>query len=107
MKKVTFYKTMYNGKNNPPKLEKAEGYRETYTLPGTGETISLVFEKRAYEWAITEESTGLLVRRNFNTRRDAINSITPELIRLIAEIIPGQDRYRTSINIERGKHEEV
>ena len=106
MKKITFYKTMFGGANRPPKIETGTGYKKIYTISGTNNEISLIFEKRAFDWAITEEKTGFLVRGDYRTRKEAENSITPELLKAINEKLPRLNHYITLINIERGKREE-
>ena len=106
MKKVTFYKAMYTSKGKPPKFEKSTGYQSFYTVTGTDIEISLVFEKCPYDWAITEESTGMLVRRNFNTRKEAEAYITPSMIKAIAERLPSVNELRTMLNIYRGRVED-
>lgn len=106
MKKVTFYKAMFNGKNKPPRFEKSTGYQSFYTVTGTDIEISLVFEKCPHDWAITEESTGMLVRRNFNTRKEAEAYMTPDLIKAIAERLPSVNDLRTMLNIYRGRVED-
>lgn len=107
MKKVIFYKTMFGGANRPPKIETGTGYKQFYTITGTNIEISLIFEKRAFGWAITEEKTGLLVRDGYRTRKEAENSITPELLKAISEKLPKLNHYITLVNIERGKREEI
>ena len=107
MKKVTFFKTMYGGKNQPPKIETAIGYKQLYTVTGTDIEISLIFEKRRYDWSITEEKSGLGVRGNFRTRKEAEQYITPELLKAINERLPSVNHYITLLNIERGKRTEA
>ena len=103
MKKITFYKTMFDGDNRPPKIEIGTGYKQLYPVTGTNIEISLIFEKRSFDWAITEEKTGLLVRRNYRTRKEAENSITPELLKAINERLAKLNHYITLVNIEREK----
>lgn len=108
MKKVIFYKTMYGGKNQPPKIETAAGYKQLYTVTGTDIEISLIFEKRSFDdWAITEEKSGLLIRGCFPTRKAAEQAVTPELLKAINEKLPGVNHYITILNIERMKKMEV
>lgn len=97
---------MFGGANRPPKIETGTGYKKIYTISGTNNEISLIFEKRAFDWAITEEKTGFLVRGDYRTRKEAENSITPELLKAINEKLPRLNHYITLINIERGKREE-
>lgn len=106
MKKVIFYKTMYGEKNQPPKIETSTGYQQYYTVSGSDIEISLIFEKCAHDWSITEEKSGFLVKRNFCTRKEAEQSITPEMIKIIADKLPGLNHYITLLNIERGKRED-
>lgn len=105
MKKINFYKTM-QGTNGKPDIRSATGYQQFYTIAGTDIELSLVFEKCAYDWSITEEKSGFLVNRNFRTRKEAEQSITPELIKAIADKLPGLNYYITLVNIERGKRED-
>lgn len=107
MKKVIFYKTMYGGKGQPPKIETATGYRQLYTVTGTDIEISLIFEKREFEWAITEEKSGFLVKQDFPTRKAAEESVTPELLKMIADKLPTLNDYITVLNIHRMRSGEV
>ena len=107
MKKVLFYKTMYGGANKPPKIETGTGYKQIYTVPGTDREISLIFEKRAYDWSITEEKSGLMILCNFQTRAAAAQAVTPELITKINDRLPSVNHYITMVNIERGKREDI
>lgn len=107
MKKVIFYKTMYGGKDQPPKIETATGYKQLYTVTGENLEISLIFEKRSFDWAITEEKSGLLVRDNFRTRKEAAESVTPDLLKAINKKLSSVNYYITLLNIERGKRTEV
>ena len=103
MKKVTFYKTMFDGAGKPPKIETATGYQSYYTITGTDIEISLIFEKRLHDWAITEEKSGMLVLSNFKTKADAEKAVTCELLRAIHNRLPSVNHYITILNIERGK----
>ena len=107
MKKVLFYKTMSGGANKPPKIETGTGYKQIYAVLGTDREISLIFEKRAYDWSITEERSGLLILCNFSTRKAAAEAVTPELITRIYERLPSCNKYITMVNIERGKREDI
>lgn len=106
MKKVTFYKAMYDGKGKPPRFQKSTGYRSFYTVTGTDIEISLVFEKRAHDWAITEESSGMLVLSNFNTRKEAEVAVNPNILRAIADRLHSVNELRTMLNIYRGRVED-
>lgn len=103
MKKVTFYKTMFNSSGKPPKIVTASGYQSYYTITGTDIEISLCFDKRASDWVITEESSGLSVLSGFKTRAEAEKAVTPELLRKIHEVLPSNNKYIQMVNIERGK----
>lgn len=105
MKKTVFYKAKFNGIGEPPKYEKAEGYRQLYTVTGTDIEISLIFEKRELDWAITEEKSGLLVWRNFRTRKEAEAFITPEFLQKISDVLYTTRDYVTMLNIYRGRVE--
>lgn len=83
MKKIEFYKTMFNGSGKAPRYEKSTGYDADYVSNGT--IIKLIFEKCKHDWCITEFSSGLQVRRNFDTRKEALEFITPELLQKIIE----------------------
>ena len=103
MKKVTFYKTMFGGKGKPPRFETASGYQSFYTVTGTDIELSLIFHKSGASWAITEESTGLLIQLGFGTRKEAESAITPDLLRKINDRLPSVNEYRTMLNIYRGR----
>lgn len=109
MKKVTFYKMIRDPRENYATPQASTGYKQTYNYydPSGRDAfeISLIFEKRAFDWAITEEKTGFLVRGNFRTRKEAEKSVTPELLKAINEKLPGLNYYITLVNIERGKRE--
>lgn len=111
MKKVTFYKMIRDPRENRARPQQGTGYKQIYSYydPSSRDTfeISLIFEKRAFDWAITEEKTGFLVRGNYRTRKEAENSITPELLKAINEKLPGLNHYITLVNIERGKRTEA
>lgn len=106
MKKVIFYKTMSGGEGDPPKIKTATGYRQIYELYEPDLSISLIFEKRASDWSITEEKSGCLVKTGFRTRKAAEQAITPELLKMIADKLPGLNHYITLLNIERMKRTE-
>ena len=102
MRKVTFYKMMNTG------AVSASGYQETFYIYPDGDEISLVFEKRGnQDWSITEESTGLLVRGYFPSRKAAKEAITAEMLKMIVDRLPEFNHYKTMVNIARFKHEEV
>ena len=103
MKKTTFYKTMFGGSNCPPKIETGTGYKKIYTISGTNNEISLIFEKCRFDWAITEEKSGMLVLRNFRTRKEAELAVTENLLQAINKRLQSVNYYITLLNIERGK----
>ena len=98
MKKKTFYKMMAGNK-----IEKAEGYQQYYNIPGTDIEISLCFDKRPFDWAITEESSGMLIRRNFKTRKAAESSVNINMLKAIHKRLPSVNHYITMLNIHRGR----
>lgn len=103
MKKVTFYKSMFGGANKPPRIETATGWQSFYTITGTDIEISLIFENRGNDWAITEEKSGMMVLCNFRTRAEAEKAVTMDLLRKINDRLPSLNYYITILNIERGK----
>ena len=103
MKKTTFYKTMFGGDNCPPKIETGTGYKKIYTISGTNNEISLIFEKRRFDWAITEEKSGMLILRNFRTRKEAELAVTENLLQAINKRLKSVNSYITLLNIEREK----
>ena len=103
MKKITFYKTMFGGDNCPPKIETGTGYKQLYPVTGTNAEISLIFEKRRFDWAITEEKSGMLVLRNFRTRKEAELAVTENLLQAINKRLQSVNSYITLLNIEREK----
>ena len=103
MKKTTFYKTMFGGDNQPPKIEIGTGYKQLYPVTGTNIKISLIFEKRRFDWAITEEKSGMLVLRNFRTRKEAELAVTENLLQAINKRLKNMNYYITLLNIEREK----
>ena len=105
MKKVTFYKTMFGSANRPLKIETGTGYKKKYTISGTDNEISLIFEKRRFDWAITEEKSGMLVLQNFRTRKEAELAVTENLLQAINKKMQSVNYYITLVNIERGKIE--
>ena len=111
MEKITFYKMILDPRTRKAVPQAATGYQQTYNYydPSRRDAfeISLVFEKRAFDWGITEETSGFFVKGNFRTRKEAENSITPELLKAIAEKLPGLNHYITLVNIERGKREDL
>lgn len=111
MKKTTFYKMIFDSRTRKATPQISTGYKQTYNYydPSRREAfdISLIFEKREFDWAITEEKTGFLVRGDFRTRKEAENSITPELLIAISKRLPELNHYITMINIERGRQEKT
>lgn len=109
MKKVTFYKMIFDPRTRKAAPHAATGYKQTFNYydPSRRDAfeISLIFEKRAFDWAITEEKSGFFVKGDFRTRKEAENSVTAELLKAIAEKLPGLNHYITMVNIERGKRE--
>lgn len=95
MQKIEFYKTMFNGAGKAPRYEKSTGYDADYIC--NGNIIKLIFEKCKYDWCITEFSSGLQVRRNFSTRKSALEFITPELLQKISEILK-DNKYITMLS---------
>lgn len=109
MKKVTFYKVIIDPRTRRATTRAATGYRKIFNYydPSSRDAfeISLIFEKRAFDWAITEEKSGFLVFGNFPTRKAAENRVTPELLKAINDKLPGLNHYITLVNIARGKAE--
>ena len=109
MKKVKFYKMIYDPRTRKAAPQAATGYKQIFNYydPSTRDAfeISLIFEKRAFDWSITEEKSGFLIKANFRTRKDAENAVTAELLKAISEKLPGLNDYITLVNIERGKHD--
>jgi hypothetical protein len=100
MTKIDFYKTMFNGPGKSPRYEKSQGYIIDYMVDGT--IIKLIFEKCKHDWSITEYTSGLLIRRNFTTRKNAMESITPVLLQAISERLKN-NKYITMLNEYRAK----
>ena len=101
MTKIEFFKTMYGGKNQPPRYERSAGYGVDYVMDGN--IIKLIFEKCKYDWCITEYSSGLQIRRNFKTRKEALNIVTPELLKTIAERLK-DNKYVTMLSKYRANN---
>lgn len=105
MKKITFYKAMSGGANRPPKFEIGTGYKKIYTISGSKDEISLIFEKCRFAWAITVEKSGLCLYRHFRTRKEAELSITENLLQELNKCLQRgkYDYYIKLLNIEREK----
>ena len=107
MEKVTFYKMIFDPRTRKAAPQAATGYRQIFNYydPSGRDAfeISLIFEKRAFDWAITEEKSGFLVKCDFRTRKEAVNSITAEMLKAINEKLPALNNYITMVNIARQK----
>lgn len=87
MYKTDFYITQPAPKNSGKKctFTKVSGWGELLEAPG-GDLIEIRLDKRPGGWRISEEKTGLLISSQaYKTRAAALDSLTPELLRRIAE----------------------
>ena len=81
MKKITYFRAIKNKSGFD--FQACEGYHINF-YNGSG-AIDLVFGKNQYNlWTITELSTGFLVHNStFLTRKEAIQAITADYLKLI------------------------
>lgn len=67
-------------------FKKVSGWGETMCAPN-GEIIEIRLDRRDKKWYITEEATGMLVGWGYNTRKDALTTLTPEILSKISNEI--------------------
>ena len=83
MFKTNFFITNISNKGN--KFNKVSGWGETFESPD-GNIIEVRLDKRGKLWYCTEESTGALILGNgYQTRKEALKEITPEILQLISD----------------------
>lgn len=78
MKKVTFYKAMYNIERGHY-FEPAQGWQETYTA-ANGDSVTVIYhhEPGGRYWQATEKTTGFAICRDQKTRAAAVEFVTGE-----------------------------
>lgn len=94
MKKCTFYRTVYSGRQ--VRAVKTEGFCETLT-DKDGNEITLCFHKASEKvWAVTEKSTGFLVCHS-DKRMNALEK-AKEYLDMIYEKMQQSEKYKTIIS---------
>lgn len=67
-------------------FKKVSGWGETMCAPN-GEIIEIRLDRRGKKWYITEESTGMRVGWGYNTRKEALMWLAPEILSKISNEI--------------------
>lgn len=87
MKKENYY--IYKIVNNEKKFVEVSGYTESF------DGIKIGFHKDEYQkWVRTELSTGLSIGLTFGTKKAAVESVTPELITMVANLLKNSEAVK-------------
>lgn len=87
MKKENYY--ICKMVNNEKKFVEVSGYMESF------DGIKIGFHKNEYQkWETTELSTGMSIRPTFETKKAAVESVTPELMTMVANLLKNSEAVK-------------
>lgn len=87
MKKENYY--ICKMVNNEKKFVEVSGYTDTF------DGIKIGFHKNEYQkWVRTELSTGLSIGLTFGTKKAAVESVTPELMTMVTNLLKNSEAVK-------------